>query len=892
MASTAKREIILQGRIKGVLKQNTPLFVGPVETVGGSVPEGNETVGFVHAEGENVSSFAPMGIAMGTNAVAAHPYAFVWNGDSTTEQLSSEMSGSFTVVPSSKFYIGEKPLPQYYSDFIELTGGNIRGNLVLNGARFTSGLNCTASGRNSVSFGYDSTASGENSHAEGESTVAGGKNSHAEGSNAAAYGENSHAEGLNATVFGDDSYLWSSGEREFTSDRDGTFSLSESSALYIGDDRFDLCYLDGFREHAFESIALNLEDTSFVHTTGDEYGIDGEKVFLGAFDAQNAQDVFVKEGIGINNNNSQLASTEFVKNLFLSFVNKGYVSETESPVPSGVYSNNVKLMVYQNNVATEIQSAPSVKPTSGAFAGCTEMVEFDSTTVDTIGDYAFYGAVSFKNLNVTANVRYVGSHAFDGCSSLEGTFELQYADSIGDHAFSGCTEIETLKFASATSVGSFAFSNCDGLLDIYLGKFTEAELLNKGVFLSNWFHPLVYDYTMERYMVVHAKDRTFAYQKPSHVTLDLNNTDLRKLVTSGTHEFSYLRKNTRYPNYYTTSSCSVKLNTNGTHITPPNLGPAYTFNGYFTSNGTTECIEKDGRILDYVRNTLFGENVLQANWTTNTFTVSLDFNGGSGTSTTVESVVATFSFDMPSLVGTSLPTRYGYLFGGYYDSTEQVGTQYYLHNGASARQWDKTNAATLYAKWNPITHSLTYDYDGGTKGSLNPSTMTYDTWASVSNPSRTGYTFTGWNLLNGDYNHALYRKINGSATTNVRITSNSFLCSPNGTTVNYLQFLNINATNGGSSQLKANWSANSYTVTLTSHEQLYSSGTTSVTATYDRAMPTVASKPIRLGHTFNGYWYGEVGSGIKYYDSSLNSVRDWNIPSDATLYSDWILSSY
>ena len=48
----------------------------------------------------------------------------------------------------------------------------------------------------------------------------------------------------------------------------------------------------------------------------------------------------------------------------------------------------------------------------------------------------------------------------------------------------------------------------------------------------------------------------------------------------------------------------------------------------------------------------------------------------------------------------SLPTRAGYVFDGYYDtSADTGGTKYYNADGTSAHIWDKTGAQTLYARW-------------------------------------------------------------------------------------------------------------------------------------------------------------------------------------------------
>ena len=62
------------------------------------------------------------------------------------------------------------------------------------------------------------------------------------------------------------------------------------------------------------------------------------------------------------------------------------------------------------------------------------------------------------------------------------------------------------------------------------------------------------------------------------------------------------------------------------------------------------------------------------------------------------SVVAVKGNEMPEI--SILPTRVGYVFGGYYDEPNGAGTQYYNGKGAGMRAWDKEDeTATLYAHW-------------------------------------------------------------------------------------------------------------------------------------------------------------------------------------------------
>ncbi len=70
-----------------------------------------------------------------------------------------------------------------------------------------------------------------------------------------------------------------------------------------------------------------------------------------------------------------------------------------------------------------------------------------------------------------------------------------------------------------------------------------------------------------------------------------------------------------------------------------------------------------------------------------------------------------------------------------------------------------------------------------------------------------------------------------------------------------------------------------------------SGGTSSVTATYDAAMPT-ATMPTRTGYSFGGYYTETGGGGTQYYNDDGSSAQTWNIPSNTTLYAKWTANSY
>lgn len=147
----------------------------------------------------------------------------------------------------------------------------------------------------------------------------------------------------------------------------------------------------------------------------------------------------------------------------------------------------------------------------------------------------------------------------------------------------------------------------------------------------------------------------------------------------------------------------VAYNTVLSSVTDVPTKTGNTFGGWYNETGGvgTMIINSSGHYQEVagyvdVEGKWINENpaiTLYANWTADTYIVSLDANGGSRGTTS--SIQAAYGADMPLLTA-PLPSIHGYAFSGYYDIN---GKQYYNYDGTSANRWDKPNSAALYAGW-------------------------------------------------------------------------------------------------------------------------------------------------------------------------------------------------
>ncbi len=124
-------------------------------------------------------------------------------------------------------------------------------------------------------------------------------------------------------------------------------------------------------------------------------------------------------------------------------------------------------------------------------------------------------------------------------------------------------------------------------------------------------------------------------------------------------------------------------------------------------------------------------------------TLSYNANGGSGT---VPASVIKLYTETTSVMGGSGLTRDYYTFSGWNTAANGGGTNY-----SPDDTFTYNATTTLYAKWTPVSYTITYNLDDGTLSTPNPSSYTVesDTF-TLNNPEKPGFTFMGWSQTGMD----------------------------------------------------------------------------------------------------------------------------------------------
>ena len=305
----------------------------------------------------------------------------------------------------------------------------------------------------------------------------------------------------------------------------------------------------------------------------------------------------------------------------------------------------------------------------------------------------------------------------------------------------------------------------------------------------------------------------------------------------------------------------------------------YTQTGWSTSDGGSKAYELSATYSSNAALTLY------PTWTAKTTTVTLNANTANHGSGANQSVTATYGSALPSFTATTAAT--GYHLVGYYTAATD-GTKVINADGTFAANsgiWNRTDGATLtlYAHYEANTYTITFNANGGTLNTTSV-TATYNssTLAAITNPSWTGFTFTGW-------------WTNTSSGTLVINTSGALQANVSG----YTGAGGIwTATEGKT--LYAQWTPNPYSITLDKNNSDAGSASGSATAVYWNTSLGSITAPTRTGYTVEGY-YKEAGCTNKIATSAgalqasttyTDATNRWTSTSNQTLYTKWTEKSY
>lgn len=331
--------------------------------------------------------------------------------------------------------------------------------------------------------------------------------------------------------------------------------------------------------------------------------------------------------------------------------------------------------------------------------------------------------------------------------------------------------------------------------------------------------------------------------------------------------------------YWLDSACSSKRMFSGSNPLTIPTRTGYVFQGYYSSlYGGTQRIDSEGYLEDVVAtNKLSSNQTWYAHWTPATYqikiyanTTAFDLNelenagltlSSTGTILVSDTQTYTFSSSKQTIgIGTnwfSTYKPYGYIISHWVSGNSFVSATGSNGNSVATIQPNTTGVVTLIAHMKQTKYNITYDYNGGTKGTYNPSSANYYDSVQVSNPTKDGYTFWGWTGTN--------------ITTNPTAqyyssTSNEFV-DWYGSTEKATKFKRLNVNDGETVTLKAIFIP-TYTVNFEKDGKIYKSQEMMYSFQY-----FVTDEPTKEGYTFTGWTARNLSSTAKYQLSDASEFK-------------------
>lgn len=273
-------------------------------------------------------------------------------------------------------------------------------------------------------------------------------------------------------------------------------------------------------------------------------------------------------------------------------------------------------------------------------------------------------------------------------------------------------------------------------------------------------------------------------------------------------------------------------------VLPVTSKKGYKFIGWYTEKNVGNQITENSIV------NVTSEHTLYAHWEAAAYTISFDANGGMcGTSIKEVKYDGTYG-TLPT------PTRTGYVFTGWYTGNSW-GT-----NITSETVVNIISNQILYAHWDAITYTVTFDVCGGSCGTNSKNVIFNSSYGTLPTPTRTGYTFDGW-----------------------------YTATDGGTKVTYSSVANI----ASNHTLYAHWTNNIYTVSYNGNGSTGGS-TYNTTHTYDVTSNLATNGYSRTGYNFTGWNTKYDGSGTSYENGQ--SVINMAASGQVTLYAMWTEKEY
>lgn len=323
--------------------------------------------------------------------------------------------------------------------------------------------------------------------------------------------------------------------------------------------------------------------------------------------------------------------------------------------------------------------------------------------------------------------------------------------------------------------------------------------------------------------------------------------------------------------HYRVNNCySISYNLNGGTVSSANkTSYCNTTAGFTLNNPTKYCnafkgwsgtgLTGDTNKTVTIPTNSSGNRSYTANWTPNTYSISYNCNGGSGSM-----AATTVTFGTPVTLRANACSKTGHTFAGWATS---AGGNVSYSNGATINPSSCGNI-TLYAKWTTNTYHVDYVCPGLNNAS---ETCTYGQTVTINKTcSPTGYHHKGWKLINTS-SYITSFTCNGDKVLQADYDPNTYQIKYHGNTGNGDEYKK--RLKDGKYDAGGEFSNN----TFYHYKKFY----------YDSSSALATNRFVKSGYTFVGWNTKSDGKGIYYLDKE--NVRNLTATHNGivNLYAIW-----
>ena len=252
----------------------------------------------------------------------------------------------------------------------------------------------------------------------------------------------------------------------------------------------------------------------------------------------------------------------------------------------------------------------------------------------------------------------------------------------------------------------------------------------------------------------------------------------------------------------------------------------HTFKGWYKD---FKC---EGELVNEIPSGTHEEYTLYAKWEANTYKVTYNTNGATTNENAAEYVYGK---------GLTLadPVKVGYTFKGWYEDEACAATP------ITTIAADRAEDVTVYAKWEIITYTVTFDAAGGEAVDTIEFTIESETF-ELPETTRKGYAFVGW----FDAEEVEYEAVESGSNASLALV--------------------------------AKWDANDYNVTYNTN----GATTNENPAIYEFGTGLTLADPVKVGYTFKGWYEDEACAATPITTIAADRAED------VTVYAKWEIITY